>query len=60
MASHTNIVRAKRKRRHKNAGHVRKAALARRSTLSYAELFSPFGAPKDEKASSTVPRTPQD
>lgn len=45
MASDTDIVRRKRKRRHKNAGHQRKVEQSRHSTLSYAELFAACGEP---------------
>ncbi|PRP90817.1 hypothetical protein ENSA5_61370 [Enhygromyxa salina] len=45
MASDTNIVRRKRKRRHKNAGHQRKVEQSRRSTTSYDELFAGCGDP---------------
>jgi hypothetical protein len=45
MASYTNIVRRKRKRRHKNAGHARKVEQSRHSTESYDELFAGCGEP---------------
>jgi hypothetical protein len=45
MASNTNIVKNKRKRRHKNAGHARKIAMSKRSTLSYEALFAACGEP---------------
>lgn len=45
MASNTDIVRRKRKRRHKNAGHQRKLEQSKRSTLSADELFANLGAP---------------
>ena len=45
MASNTDIVRRKRKRRQKNAGHQRKIKQSKQSTLSYDELFAPLGAP---------------
>ena len=45
MASNTEIVTNKRKRRHKNAGHKRKLAQSKHSTLSYAELFAGCGEP---------------
>jgi hypothetical protein len=45
MASDTDIVRRKRKRRHKNAGHQRKVEQAKRSTQSYEELFANLGEP---------------
>jgi hypothetical protein len=45
MASFTAITRKKRARRHKNAGAARKAKLARRSTVSYAEVFAACGEP---------------
>lgn len=47
MASDTDIVRRKRKRRLKNAGKARKAQQGKRSTLSYAELFAGLGEPRD-------------
>lgn len=60
MASFTDITRRKRTRKHKNAGAARKRKQARRSTLSYAEVFAGFGepgqpAPKAKKASSPKP-----
>jgi len=45
MASDTDIVRRKRKRRQKNAGHQRKIKQSRQSTLSYSELFAKLGEP---------------
>jgi hypothetical protein len=45
MASNTEISEAKRKRRHKNAGHQRKLKQSRRSTVSYADLFAACGQP---------------
>jgi hypothetical protein len=45
MASNTNILRRKRKRRHKNAGHDRKVKQSRKSTLSADELFAACGEP---------------
>ena len=45
MASLTNIVRRKRSRRHKNAGHKRKVQQSRQSTLSYDKLFAALGEP---------------
>ncbi len=45
MASNTDIVRRKRKRRHKNAGHQRKLQKSKHSTQSYDELFAALGEP---------------
>jgi hypothetical protein len=45
MASNTDIVRRKRKRRQKNAGHQRKLVQSKQSTQSYDELFAALGAP---------------
>ncbi len=45
MASLTKKTKAKRKRRVKNAGRIRKNRQARRSTLSEAELFAGCGEP---------------
>ena len=45
MASNTNIVRRKRSRRHKNAGHARKLVQSKNSTPSSAQLFAALGAP---------------
>lgn len=45
MASFTDIVRRKRKRRQKNAGHARKVRMSRESTASYDELFAGCGEP---------------
>lgn len=45
MASDTDIVRRKRKRRHKNAGHQRKLEQSKASTKSYDELFATLGSP---------------
>jgi hypothetical protein len=45
MASDTDIVRRKRKRRHKNAGHQRKLVESKQSTASYEQLFAACGAP---------------
>lgn len=45
MASYTNIVKRKRKRRHQNAGHQRKMQQSRKSTLSADELFAALGEP---------------
>ncbi len=45
MASFTEITRNKRTRKHKNGGHARKMKLARKSTLSYDELFAACGEP---------------
>ncbi|TPV97136.1 MAG: hypothetical protein B7733_00900 [Myxococcales bacterium FL481] len=53
MASYTDIVRRKRKRRFKNAGKARKARQGKRSTLSYAEVFAGLGAPRDAAEAPT-------
>lgn len=45
MASFTQIVETKRKRRHKKAGRARKQSQAKKSTLSYDELFAACGEP---------------
>ncbi|HLT37202.1 MAG TPA: hypothetical protein VK034_12990 [Enhygromyxa sp.] len=45
MASDTDIVRRKRKRRHKNAGHQRKLEQSKNSTQSYEQLFASLGEP---------------
>jgi hypothetical protein len=45
MASFTAITRKKRARRHANAGKARKAKQAKKSTLSYDELFASCGVP---------------
>ena len=45
MASDTDIVRRKRKRRHKNAGHQRKLEQSKQSTPSYEQLFAALGEP---------------
>lgn len=45
MASLTQVTRRKRVRRHKNAGHKRKLAAAKKSTQSYDELFADCGEP---------------
>lgn len=45
MASFTDITRRKRTRKHKNAGAARKRKQARRSTLSYTEVFAALGEP---------------
>jgi hypothetical protein len=45
MASNTDIVRRKRKRRHKNAGHQRKLVQSKNSTMSADKLFAALGAP---------------
>ncbi len=45
MASNTDILKTKRKRRHKNAGRKRKIQAAKASTLSCAELFAACGEP---------------
>ena len=56
MASYTTIVKRKRKRRHKNAGHQRKIVQSRKSTLSADELFADLGEPGEpapEQASAS-------
>jgi hypothetical protein len=58
MASNTDIVRRKRKRRHRNAGHARKQVMARKSTASYEELFAGFGEPGKKAPSSHAGRKP--
>ena len=45
MASHTKKTAAKRDQRQSRAGRRRKRQGARRSTLSYDELFQGFGEP---------------
>ena len=45
MASNTQIVEERRRMRRRKAGRKRKALSARKSTLSYAELFAPLGDP---------------
>lgn len=45
MASNTKVSENKRKRRHKNAGHQRKLAASKKSTLSYSEIFAACGEP---------------
>lgn len=45
MASNTKKTWNKRRRRHHNAGRVRKNRMARRSTLTDAELFAGCGEP---------------
>jgi hypothetical protein len=60
MASFTDITRRKRSRKHKNAGAARKRKQARRSTVSYDELFAACGepgqpAPKAPGAAKTAP-----
>jgi len=45
MASRTAASRVKRKNKHEKAGRRRKNRLARKSTLSHAELFSALGEP---------------
>lgn len=45
MASFTQVVKRKRSRRRRNAGHARKQQMSRKSTLSYDELFEACGAP---------------
>jgi len=43
MASFTKILKIKRKRRHKNAGHKRKMIMAKASTLSAEAFFASCG-----------------
>jgi len=45
MASNTMATWHKRKRTHSNTGRKRKNKEARRSTVSYAELFAALGEP---------------
>ncbi|MEZ4362591.1 MAG: hypothetical protein R3B48_20540 [Kofleriaceae bacterium] len=45
MASNTKATSVKRKNKHEAAGRRRKNRMARRSTLSAAELFSALGEP---------------
>jgi len=45
VASNTKASENKRKRSHKNMGRKRKNRLARRSTLTPAELFAGLGEP---------------
>ena len=45
MASNTNVTRKRRKIRHSNMGKIRKKQSAKRSTISYEELFAQCGAP---------------
>ena len=45
MASRTAASRVKRKNKHEKAGRRRKNRLARKSTLSHAELFAALGEP---------------
>ena len=45
MASFTGILKTKRKRRRKNAGHARKMKQGEHSTLSYEALFAACGEP---------------
>jgi len=45
MASNTMVTWRRRKRKHKNLGRKRKNRLARRSTLTEAELFADLGEP---------------
>jgi hypothetical protein len=46
MASLTHQLENKRRAKKHRQGHKRKAKLAKRSTLSYAELFAKMGEPK--------------
>lgn len=45
MASNTKATTVKRKNKHEKAGRRRKNKLAKRSTLSTAELFAGLGEP---------------
>jgi hypothetical protein len=45
MASNTAATEKRRRRMHKNAGRVRKAAESKKSTPSSAELFAGLGEP---------------
>lgn len=45
MASSTKKTWNKRRRRHRNAGKIRKSRLAARSTLNEGELFAGCGEP---------------
>ena len=45
MASHTQMTKARRARRKKNAGSDRKHTQAAHSTLSYEALFAACGEP---------------
>jgi hypothetical protein len=45
MASNTAVSENRRKRHHKTMGHKRKAAQAKKSTPSAAELFAGMGEP---------------
>jgi hypothetical protein len=47
MASHTKIHQAKRANRAKKMGRKRKRKLAKKSTLSYEELFEGMAPPAD-------------
>ena len=52
MSSLTEITTKKRTRRHKNAGHQRKLKMAKKSTLSYDELFAACGQPGEAAPSN--------
>ena len=56
MASLTKKTAAKRSQRQRRAGRQRKRRQARRSTLSYTELFAGFGEP-GQPAPNPVPAT---
>ena len=45
MASNTKMTETRRKQRTKKAGRKRKNTLAKKSTLSYDELFAGMGNP---------------
>ena len=45
MASNTKKTKAKRKRRHKNMGRIRKSIQSRKSTPTADELFAGCGEP---------------
>ncbi|MEX1369197.1 MAG: hypothetical protein AB1Z98_39075 [Nannocystaceae bacterium] len=47
MASLSRVTETKRRHKQKKAGRARKSKLARRSTLSYDELFAGCGEPRD-------------
>lgn len=49
MASNTQIVTAKRNNKIRKANRSRKRRLAKKSTLSYEELFAGMGPPAEPK-----------
>ena len=58
MSSRTTILETRRRRKHRKSGHKRKVQTARRSTLSYQELFGALGEPsaaQDGSSASAVP-----